>query len=157
MEHMKTKMMGWALAFCFLAGPVCFGADPQMGTWKLNAAKSKVTSGTLKYTTVTVKSMLGKVNVVGNGIDADGKPVHSEWTGNFDGKDYRVTGDPIADTRSYTKVDDRTLDSTVKKGGKTIDTVRIVVSADGKSRNVTVSGTTPKGKRFKNVVVYDKE
>jgi hypothetical protein len=74
MEHMKTKMMGWALAFCFLAGPVCFGADPQMGTWKLNAAKSKVTSGTLKYTTVTVKSMLGKVNVVGNGIDADGKP-----------------------------------------------------------------------------------
>jgi hypothetical protein len=101
--------------------------------------------------------MLGKVNVVGNGIDADGKPVHSEWTGNFDGKDYRVTGDPIADTRSYTKVDDRTLDSTVKKGGKTIDTVRIVVSADGKSRNVTVSGTTPKGKRFKNVVVYDKE
>ena len=41
-------------------------------------------------------------------IDGDGKPVHSEWTGNFDGKDYSVTGDPIADTRSYTKVDVRT-------------------------------------------------
>jgi hypothetical protein len=95
--------------------------------------------------------------VTGDGIDADGKPVHSEWTGNFDGKDYPVTGDPISDTRSYTKVDDRTLNLTVKKGGKTIDTGRIVVAADGKSRTVTVSGTTPKGKKFKNVVVYDKQ
>jgi hypothetical protein len=93
----------------------------------------------------------------GEGIDADGKPVHSEWTGNFDGKDYPVTGDPISDTRSYTKVDDRTLNLTVKKDGKVIDTGRIVLSADGKSRTVTVSGTTPKGKKFKNVVVYDKQ
>jgi hypothetical protein len=154
---MKTKTTGLILALCFFGAALCFADDPQMGTWKLNVAKSKITSGTLKYTTVTVKSMLRKMKVVADGIDADNKPVHSEWTGNFDGKDYAVTGDPIADTRSYTKVDDRTLNSTVKKGGKTIDTVRIVVSADGKSRTVTVSGTTPKGKKFKNVVVYDKQ
>jgi hypothetical protein len=54
-------------------------------------------------------------------------------------------------------VDDRTLNLTVKKAGKIIDTGRIVVSTDGKSRTVTVSGTTPKGKKFKNVVVYDKQ
>jgi hypothetical protein len=157
MEHMKARTIELTLAFSFLAAAACFAADQQMGTWKLNAAKSKITSGTLKYTIVTVESVLGKVKVVGDGIDADGKPVHSEWTGNFDGKDYAVTGDPIGDTRSYTKVDDRTLNSTVKKGGKAIDTVRIVVSVDGKSRTVTVSGTTPKGKKFKNVVVYDKQ
>jgi hypothetical protein len=58
---------------------------------------------------------------------------------------------------SYTKVDDRTLDLTVKKDGKIIDTVRMVLSADGKSRTVTVTGTTPKGKKFTNVVVYDKQ
>jgi hypothetical protein len=155
--HMKPKTIGLTLALCFLAGAVCFAADPQMGTWKLNEAKSKITAGTLKFTTVTFKSTFGKVKVTGDGIDADGKPVHSEWTGNFDGKDYSVTGDPISDTRSYTKVDDRTLHLTVKKGGKVIDTGRMVVSADGKSRTVTVSGTTPKGKKFKNIVVYDKE
>ena len=93
----------------------------------------------------------------GEGIDADGNPVHTDWTGNFDGKDYPVTGDPISDARSYTKVDDRTLDLTVKKGGKIIDTVRMILSADGKSRTVTITGTTPKGKKFKNVVVYDKQ
>jgi hypothetical protein len=151
------KRIGLNLACCFLAATACFAADPQMGTWKLNEAKSNITSGTLKFTTVTFESKFGKVKVTGEGIDADGKPVHSEWTGNFDGKDYPVTGDPISDTRSYTKVDDRTLNLTVKKDGKVIDTGRIVVSADGKSRTVTVSGTTPKGKKFKNVVVYYKQ
>jgi hypothetical protein len=154
---MKTTIIGLTLAFCCLAGTACFAADPQLGTWKLNEAKSKITSGTLKFNTVTYKSMFGKVKVAGDGIDADGKPVHSEWTGNFDGKDYPVTGDPISDTRSYSKVDDRTLNLTVKKDGKVIDTGRIVLSADGKSRTVTVSGTTPKGKKFKNIVVYDKQ
>jgi hypothetical protein len=157
MERMKMGTIGVTLAFCFLGAVGCLAADPQMSTWKLNESKSQITPGTLKFVTVTFKSMFGKVKVVGDGIDADGKPVHSEWTGNFDGKDYPVTGDPISDTRSYTKVDERTLNLTVKKGGKTIDTGRIIVSADGKSRTVTVSGTTPKGKKFKNVVVYDKQ
>jgi hypothetical protein len=156
-SRLMKKAIGLTLAFCFLAGAACFAADPQMGTWKLNEAKSNITSGTLKFTTVTFESKFGKVKVTGEGIDADGKPVHSEWTGNFDGKDYPVTGDPISDTRSYTKVDDRTLNLTVKKDGKVIDTGRIVVSADGKSRTVTVSGTTPKGKKFQNVVVYYKQ
>jgi hypothetical protein len=154
---MKTKTIWLVLAFCFLAGAACFGADPHMGTWKLNAAKSKITPGTLIFHTIIYKSMFGKVKVEGEGIDADGKSVHTKWTGNFDGKDYPVTGDPISDSRSYTKVDDRTLDLTVKKGGKIIDTVRMVLSADGRSRTVTVTGTTPKGKKFKNVVVYDKQ
>jgi hypothetical protein len=49
------------------------------------------------------------------------------------------------------------LNFTVKKGGQIIDTGRLVVSADGKSRTVIVGGTTPKGKKFKNIVVYDKQ
>jgi hypothetical protein len=157
MGRMKTGTIVLTPVFFVLATTACLAADPQMGTWKLNESKSKITPGTLKFTTVTFKSMFGKVQVAGDGIDADGKPVHSEWTGNFDGKDYPVTGDPISDTRSYTKVDDRTLSLTVKKNGKVVDTGRIVVAADGKSRTVTVSGTTPKGKKFKNVVVYDKQ
>ena len=82
--------------------------------------------------------------------------MHSNWTGKFDGKDYSVTGDPNSDARSYTRVNDRTLNLTVKKGGKVTVTGRVVVSADGKSRTVNVSGTTPKGKKFKNTAVYDK-
>jgi hypothetical protein len=158
MEHMKMKTLGLTLALWFFSGAaVCFAADPQMGTWKLNEAKSKFTPGTTKFTTVTFKNMFGQVKATQDGISPDGKAIHVEWSGKFDGKDYPVTGDPNADTRSYKKLDDRTLEVTVKKNGKTIVTARSVVSADGKSRSATVTGTTPKGKKFKNVAVYDKQ
>jgi hypothetical protein len=157
MAVMKTKRIGLILAFCFLGSAACFAADPQMGTWKLNEAKSKITPGTTKNTHVVYSSMLGQVKIKSDGIDPSGKPIHVEWSGKFDGKDYPVTGDPNSDSRSYTKVNDRTLTTTAKKNAKVIGTGQIVVSADGKSRTVTINGTTPKGKKFKNVAVYDKQ
>jgi hypothetical protein len=157
MTCMKTKTIGLVLAFCFLGWAVCFAADSHMGTWKLNEAKSKFTPETTKFTTVTFKNTLGNIKTTQDGISGDGKPIHVEWSGKFDGKDYPVTGDPNVDTRSYAKVDDRTLHVTAKKNGQVVATAHTVVSADGKSRTATVTGTTAKGKKFKNVVVYDKQ
>ena len=157
MGHMKTKTFGLILSFFFFGLAICFAADPQMGTWKLNETKSKITPGTAKFTTVTFKNTSGNIRVTGDGMDANGKPMHVEWSGKFDGKDYPVTGDPNSDARSYTKVNDRTMDFAVKKGGKTTVTGRIVVAADGKSRTVNTSGTDAKGKKFKNTTLYDKQ
>jgi hypothetical protein len=157
MERMKIRTIGLTLAFSFLGAAVCFAADPQMGTWKLNEGKSKITPGTLKNTQVVYSSMFGQVKIKADGIDGNGKPQHTEWSGKFDGKDYPVTGDPNSDNRSYTKVNDRTLRTTAKKNGKVTANGQIVVSADGKSRTVTINGTTPKGKKFRNVAVYDRE
>ena len=154
---MKIKTTGFTLAFCVFAGAVCLAADPQMGTWKLNEAKSKATPGMGKVTMVSYKSMSENVKVAVDGVDTRGKPTHNEWTGKIDGKDYPVTGDPTSDARSYTKVNDRTMDFAVKKGGKTTISGRIVVAADGKSRTVTASGTDPNGKKFKTASVYDKQ
>ena len=58
--------------------------------------------------------------------------------------------------RSYRKVDDRTLDFTVKHHGKVAASGRIVVAPNGKSRTVNASGTDAKGKKFKTTAVYDK-
>jgi len=157
MERMKTKAIGLIVAFCVLGAAACLAADPQMGTWKLNESKSKITPGTLKNTQVVYSSMFGQVKIKANGIDGNGKPSHTEWSGKFDGKDYPVTGDPNSDARSYTKVNERRLTTTNKKNGKVTVTGQIVVSADGKSRTVTLTGTTPKGKKFKNVAIYDKQ
>jgi hypothetical protein len=157
MARMKIKTIGLTLALCFLAAAACLAADPQMGTWKLNETKSKITPGTLKNTNVVYSSMFGQVKIKADGIDANGKAVHTEWSGKFDGKDYPVTGDPNSDARSYTKVNDRTLTTSNKKNGKVTVTGRIIVSANGKSRTVILNGTTPKGKKFKNVAVYDKQ
>ena len=155
--RMKTKTLGLTLALCFLAGAACFAADPQMGTWKLNEAKSKFEPGTPKNTMVVYEAAGNEVKVTVNGVDANGKSTHNQWTGKFDGKNYPVTGDPTSEARSYKKIDDHTLALTVWYHGRVSGTGRIVVSADGKSRTVTISGTDAKGKRFRNTAVYDKQ
>ena len=78
------------------------------------------------------------------------------WKGKFDGQDYAVKGDPMIDTRAYTKIDDHTLTMINKKAGKVVSTGSVEVSPDGKSRKVTVNGRTPNGKKFKTIAVYQK-
>jgi hypothetical protein len=128
-----------------------------MGTWKLNEAKSKMTPGMPKNTMVAYEAAGDQVKATVDGVDGQGKATHNEWTGKFDGKDYAVTGDPNSDMRSYKIVNDRTMDLTVKKDGKVTMSGKIVLSADGKSRTTTVSGTDAAGKTFKSSAVYDKQ
>jgi hypothetical protein len=155
---MKIRTIGLTLALCFLAGAACFAADdPQMGTWKLNETKSKLTPGEGRNTTVAYEAAGDQVKVIIDGTDKDGKPTHNEWTGKFDGKDYAVTGDPKSDMRSYKKIDDHKLAFTVKKDGKTTITGHIVVAEDGKSRMVTAHEAGEQGKKSKEKAAYDKQ
>ena len=155
---MKTQIIGSTLALSFFAGAACFAADdPQIGTWKLNEAKSKLTPDAGKNTTVVYEAAGDQVKVIIDGTDKYGKPTHNEWTGKFDGNDYAVTGDPKSDMRSYKKVDDNTLAFIVKKDGKTTVTGRIVVAADGKSRMVTAHAAGEQGKKSKEKAAYDKQ
>ena len=154
---MRTRITILSLLLCFLGAAVCFADDAVMGTWKLNEAKSKIGAGAPKSTTVVYEAVGDNVKVTVDGTDGDGKPLHSEWTGKFDGKDYPVTGDANSDTRSYTKVNDHTLAFTNKKGDKVTISGRGVVSADGKTRTVTINGTDSKGKKFTGTAVYDKQ
>ena len=154
---MKARTIVLTLVLCFVGVAVCFADDANMGTWKLNEAKSKLAPGAPKNNTVVYEASGYNVKVTVDGTDNEGKPTHNEWTGKFDGKDYPITGDPNSDARSYKKVDDRTLELTVKKGTKVTTSGRIVVSADGKSRTVTTSGTDSKGKEVESTAVYDKQ
>jgi hypothetical protein len=153
---MKAKFILASAVLCLAAAVVCFAADEFIGTWKLNEAKSKISAGP-KNTTVIYEAAGDSVKVTTDGTDSDGKPSHSEWTGKFDGKDYPVTGDPNADTRSYKKINDHTLAFTNKKGGKVTITGQGVVSADGMSRTVTLIGTDSKGEKYTSTAVYDKQ
>ena len=154
---MKARGTVLTLALCFVGVAVCLAADAFIGTWKLNEAKSKIDAGSPKNTTVVYEAAGDSVKVTTDGTNGDGKPSHSEWTGKFDGKDYPVRGDGSADTRSYKKVDDHTLSFTNKKGDKVTISGRGVVSADGKTRTVTITGTDSKGQKFTSTAVYDKQ
>lgn len=153
---MKTKSILLAVGLCLIAGATCY-ASPEMGTWKLNESKSKIAPGSAKNVTVVYAAAGDSVKVTVDGLDADGKPAHNEWTGKFDAKDYPVTGDPTQDMRSYKKIDDHNLEMTVKKAGKVTMTGKLAISADGKSRTVTITGTDAKGEKFTNTAVYDKQ
>jgi hypothetical protein len=133
-----------------------FAQNPNIGTWKLNEAKSKLQAGP-KNTTVVYEAAGDSMKVTTDGTDKDGKSTHTDWTGKFDGKDYPLTGDPTADSRSYKKISERTLRLANKKDGKVTISGRIVISADGKSRTLYLTGTDSAGKKFTSTSVYDKE
>lgn len=97
------------------------------------------------------------MKVTVDGTDGVGKPAHNEWTGKFDGKYYPVTGDSSLDERSYTRVDDRTLTFANRLAGKVTLSGRVAVSADGKSRTVTATGTDSAGKTVTSTAVFDKQ
>jgi hypothetical protein len=151
----RTSLLTVALG---LFAVVCFAAnDAMMGTWKLDESKSKLASAAPKNHTVTYEAAGDSIKVTIDGTAPDGSPLHSEWTGKFDGKDYPSTGNPNEDMRSVKQIDDHTLHVVSKKGGKVMLTAHIVVSPDSKSRTVTVNGTDTQGKKYKSVAVYEKQ
>src|SRR5712692_9480704 len=154
---MKTRIAVAAVALSFTAAAACFAANPHMGTWKLNEAKSKLVPGMGKNTTVAYTEQKDKIKVTVDGVDKDGKPTHSVWVGKFDGKAYAVKGNLPYDSFAYKVVNDRTNDITAMKGGKIAWSGRITVAVDGKSRIFTINGTDADEKKFKGKAVYDKE
>lgn len=153
---MKRNVVLTALVMCLAGVTAAVAADPQMGTWKLNEAKSKFSPGAPKNMSVVYEMAGESVKVTVVGVDGAGKPARNEWTGKFDGKDYPLTGDPASDMRSYKKVDAHTMTLTQKKDGKMTTTGRIVVAADGKSRTVTTTSTNAQGQKVSTTAVYDK-
>jgi hypothetical protein len=152
----KTRIAVVAVALSFAGAAVCFAANPHMGTWKLNEAKSKIPAGMGKNTTVVYAEQKDKIKITVDGVDKDGKPTHSVWVGKWDGKAYPVKGNLPYNSVAYKMVNDHTNDITAMKDGKMVWNGRITVSADGKSRTVTINGTDANGKKFSGKVVYDR-
>lgn len=153
---MKAKTIALTISLVFVSVALGFQGSPQMGTWKLNEAKSKFAGKTRNHT-VVYEAAGDQIKVTVDGVDENGGATHNEWTGKFDGKDYPVTGDSTSDVRSYRMVNPHTLEFAAKKGGKETLNGRVVVSNDGKTRTVTTTSTDAQGKKVTNVAVYDKQ
>ncbi len=134
-------------------------SNQQLGTWKMNVAKSSFSTGT------GFKSAISKIEVVPGGVRhtldtvyADGTSHHYEYTTAYDGKDRPVIGNsPYGDTTALTRIDSRTVRTVYKKNGKVTVIQLSVVSRDGKTRTVTTTGTNPKGQKVHNVGIYDRQ
>lgn len=132
-------------------------ADAFLGTWTLNVAKSKYSPAPPPKAQTSTYAASGQgVKVTVKGTTADGKPLIMEYTANYDGKDYPVTGNADYDATSLKRIDANTVEFTRKKAGKVVQTGTNVVSKDGKTRTVTTKGTNAQGQQINNVAIYEK-
>ena len=131
---------------------------PWFGTWKLNIAKSKYSPGpAAKSSTTKLEPFEGGFRNTTDTVTGSGEVRHIVYTGKFDGKENVVKGNPDADTNAYTRIDDHTYQVVPKKNGKATVTSRIVISADGKTRTQTQTGTDLKGQTVSNTLIYDRQ
>jgi hypothetical protein len=152
MRYAKLAFALFGLAATLVA------ADPAIGTWKLNAAKSKYTPGPPpKSATITYEETADGIKRTGENVDAEGKTTSFEYTAKYDGKDYPVTGSDLYDAITLKRINDQTTEATLKKAGKVVSNARRMISKDGKVMTLTITGNNPKGEKMHNVAVYDKQ
>ena len=133
--------------------------DPLVGTWVLNTAKSKYTPGPgPKSATTTIETVGGGYKFTVHQVPASGPDQNWTVITNFGGQPAKITGNnPNADAATYTKVNATTYDSVQSMKSKETQRQHVVVSADGKTRTVTSTGTDAKGQKINNVAVYEKK
>jgi hypothetical protein len=145
----------------FTIATISWAADNTIGTWKLNAAKSKPAPGISPLTsgTQTIEAIDGGVRVTTKGERADGSKLDVVSTVKYDGKPAPATGTGLAyDTVAARQVDANTVtEERTKQGAKYHMSARRVVSPDGKTMTITAKGTGADGKPATNTVVWDKQ
>jgi hypothetical protein len=130
--------------------------DPIVGTWHLNAQKSKFSPGPpLKSAVLKFEQTAEGMKTIAELTLPDGQPRKTEFTAPTDGKDVPLTGSPIADTVSL-KADGTKRTRVDKKGGKTVMTYAGTISPDGKTFTVHQKGTNEKGEAIENHLVFEK-
>ena len=150
----STVVLVAVVAFTVIA----WGADSNVGTWKLNLAKSTYSPGPApKSGTLTIEAHDGGIQYTSHGENAEGSPIHIEFTAKYDGKDNPVTGSSDFNSIALKRIDAHTVESTTKKDGTVMLSSRTVVSHDGKTRTLTSKGKNAAGQDVNNVVVYDKQ
>jgi hypothetical protein len=137
---------------------IAVAADPHDGTWKVNVTKSKFSPGSAPKSLATKRETIGNsVKTAFDGVDADGKPIHYEYTATFDGKDCPITGSPNFDAISLKKIDANTFEWVTKKDGKEVAHGRTVYSKDGKTRTQIENSKDAKVQEVTSTVVYEKQ
>jgi hypothetical protein len=137
------------------ARPDAQAANPWLGKWTMNLARSTYAGPSPKSTTHWFVETTDGMTQIIEQVTADGRKLRTEVTAKLDGKDYPVAGDAQRDsTRAFRRIDRRTLEITNKTDGKVTSTIKEVLSPDGKTRTATATGRNAKSP---NVLVFDRQ
>jgi hypothetical protein len=129
-------------------------ADPRLGTWKLDLAKSAFTQGPApKSRTVT----FAKATATSVSIDAQGKTTTMVTMRNYDGRPHPTTGSPNFDASALTRIGGNNFILSRLKGGRLVQVQTNLLSQNGKTFTVSSSGVDAAGKPMVSVAVYEKQ
>lgn len=153
----RKKSLAVAALLLFAVG-LQAAADPIVGTWKLNLAKSNQNAAaTFKTITAKIEARPNGLKITEDMVSAQGVPVHAVAAADYDGNDYPVTGDPYFDTIALKRVDANRVVVAWKKAGRVVALADNVISADGKTWTENIATKDPQGRDISIVAVYDKQ
>jgi ABC-type glycerol-3-phosphate transport system substrate-binding protein len=146
---MKTILLRAVLA-CSVGAASCIAStarsadatDPIVATWVLNIPKSTFDPPPpLKSQTLTISDAPGGgFHQIIDYQEADGPPIHMEFTTMYDGKETAITGNGEADAVVATRPQPNTFKFVFKKAGKQVEAAQFTISASGKTLRGPISG-----------------
>jgi hypothetical protein len=137
------------------AGPA---ADPAVGTWKLNLAKSTF-AGIPAYKSQTrIYSRSGQdITLKMTTVSAEGKETTTQATYKLNGKDYPSMGNADFDSLAGVQLDTNTVEFTLKKAGKPVGKIRRTVSKDGQTLTINYEIRNASGVQTGALTAFDKQ
>lgn len=145
-----------ALVLLAFATPV-LASDPFVGTWTLNSAKTKYTTGAPpKNVTLVIEEQGANLQVTATGMNDNGSAISVKYTVPIKGGMGTVQEGDFDSIRSKW-ISAHVRENTYMKGGKEIRTRRSVASEDGKTIETTLKGTGADGKPVAGVDFFDKQ
>jgi len=141
MKHLKgpIAIACLAAATCLLPQATFAQANPRIGTWKLDVAKSSYQQGKApaSETRTYLATDDGGIQLTASSVLSSGTKQPSGYRAKYDGKDYPYSG-PAGDSIAITG-DGWTADATIKMGGKVVQTSHSVVAKNGKTMTQTTT------------------
>jgi hypothetical protein len=131
-----------------------FGADPLVGTWKFNLAKSK---GTTELNNLRMTSSMPAKETYVFKMDPAGDRKARDLTIRLGtegpSEEVGIPGGKI----QYKRIDERSYETITTVNGKVVRRGKVAVSPDGRELTITVTRAQPDGKQEEFVAVYDRQ
>lgn len=135
---------------------VAFAADPWIGTWKMDPAKSKFPGTPPRDVVLSYESRPGGFRFVSSGKLQDGTPYSYAFNGAADGKEYKVESHPMYET-AVARLDQGVLEVQYRREGKALVTHRSEFREGGSVMVTTTLWSNPNGEPFTTVAHFDRK
>ncbi len=150
-----------AVAVALLAVPLrVTAADPFVGTYRLNAAKSAASGGQVPPDlTLTISEEQGNLLIATSGKTAKGEAISANVLvlPKAGGTMKAPVGEKNYDSTVVTRKDPNTIDMTAMLNGKQRTKVKLALSKDGRTLTRSFTSTNAQGKPVSGTSVLERE